>query len=99
MLNEIPQHFVGSVMKPSTRNRPSSDTIYENTVIPPYVKGFFEKFGSIGKLFSVRTTFKTKHTLHGTLMKAGRVRDAQQTKQCVYNIPCNCGSCYIEADL
>jgi hypothetical protein len=29
-------------------------------------------------------------------MKTGPVRDAQQTKQCVYNIPCDCGRCYNE---
>jgi hypothetical protein len=28
-------------------------------------------------------------------MKTGPVRDAQQTKQCVYSIPCNCGRCHI----
>jgi hypothetical protein len=29
-------------------------------------------------------------------MKVGPVRDAQQMKQCVYNIPCDCGKCYID---
>jgi predicted GIY-YIG superfamily endonuclease len=33
--------------------------------------------------------------LCGTLMRAGPVRDAQQTKQCVYRTPCDCGRCYI----
>jgi hypothetical protein len=28
-------------------------------------------------------------------MKTGPVRDAQQAKQCVYSIPCDCGRCYI----
>jgi hypothetical protein len=28
-------------------------------------------------------------------MKTGPVRDAQQTKRCVYSIPCDCGRCYI----
>jgi hypothetical protein len=28
-------------------------------------------------------------------METGLVRDAQQTKQCVYSIPCDCGRCYI----
>jgi predicted GIY-YIG superfamily endonuclease len=28
-------------------------------------------------------------------MKTGPVRDAQQTKHCVYSIPCDCGRCYI----
>jgi predicted GIY-YIG superfamily endonuclease len=27
-------------------------------------------------------------------MKTGPARDAQQTKQCVYSIPCDCGRCY-----
>jgi hypothetical protein len=31
----------------------------------------------------------------GTLMKTGPVRDAQQTKQGAYNIPCDCSKCYI----
>jgi hypothetical protein len=44
MLNEYTEEFVDSVMKPSTRNRPSSDKIYEGTVINPHVKGISEKF-------------------------------------------------------
>jgi hypothetical protein len=28
-------------------------------------------------------------------MKTGPVRDAQQMKQCVYSIPCDCDRCYI----
>jgi hypothetical protein len=61
----------------------------------PYVRGISEKFRCIGNHFNVRMIFKTKHTLHGTVMKTGPVRDAQQTKQCVYNIPCDCGRCDI----
>jgi hypothetical protein len=62
-------------------------TIYQGTVIIPYVMGTSEKFKHIGNCFNVRTIFKTKHTLHGTLMKTGLVRDAM--------IPCDCGRCYI----
>jgi hypothetical protein len=39
--------------------------------------------------------FKTKHALLGTLMDTGPIRDAQQTKQNGYSIPCDCGWCYI----
>jgi predicted GIY-YIG superfamily endonuclease len=28
-------------------------------------------------------------------MKTGPVREAQQVNHCVYNIPCECGRCYI----
>jgi hypothetical protein len=89
MLNENPQEFVDSIMKPSRSNRSSSYTIYQGMVIIPCVKGISEKFRCIGNRSNVRTIFKTKHTLHGTSMKFGPVRDAQQTKQCTYNIPCD----------
>jgi hypothetical protein len=90
MLNEYPKEFVDSIMQPSTTNCPS-DIIYQGTVIIPYVKGISEKFRRIGNCFNLRTIFKTKHTLRGTLMETGLVRDAQQMKQCVYSIPCDCG--------
>jgi predicted GIY-YIG superfamily endonuclease len=28
-------------------------------------------------------------------MKTGPAKEAQQTKKCVYNIPCDCGRCYM----
>jgi hypothetical protein len=70
-------------MKPSRVNR-SSATTYQSTVIIPYATGISEKF----RRFNAKTIFKTKHILRGTLMKTGPDRDAQQLKQCVYNIPC-----------
>jgi hypothetical protein len=93
MLNEYPKEFVDSVMKPPARNRPSSDTVYQGTVIILYVKGISEKFKRIGNCFDLRTIFKTKHALHETLMKTGSVRDTQQMKQLVYSIPCDCVRC------
>jgi hypothetical protein len=78
--NEYPQKFVDSIMKPSRSNRPASDTIYQDTVIIPYVKGISEKFRRIWGRFNIRTIFKIRHTLRGPSMKTGPVRDAQQTK-------------------
>jgi hypothetical protein len=80
MLSEYPKEFFDFVMKPSKSNHHSSDTIYQDTVIISYVKGISEKFRRIGNRFNVRNIYKTKHTLRGTLMKAGSVRDAQLTK-------------------
>jgi hypothetical protein len=77
MLNENPQKFIDFPMKPLRSNCPSSDIIYQGTVIIPHIKGTSEKFRHIGNHFNVRTIFKTKHTLHGTLMKTGLVRGAQ----------------------
>jgi hypothetical protein len=93
-LNEYPQEFADSMIKPSRSNRPS-DTTYQGTVIIQYVKGISEKFRCTGNRFNVRTIFNTKYTLRGTLMKTEPVTDAQQMKQCVYNIPRDCGKCYI----
>jgi hypothetical protein len=94
ILNEYPEEFNDSIMKPGRSNCPS-DTMYQIIAIIPYVKGISEQFRHIGNCFNVRTFFKTKHTLRGTLIKTGPVTDIQQTKQCVYNTPCECGRCYI----
>lgn len=72
-------------MRSSRSNRPSSDTIYHGNVVIPYVNGVSEKFRRIGNRFNIRIISKTKHTLPGTLVKTGPVRDAQETKQRVQN--------------
>jgi hypothetical protein len=73
MLNEYPQEFVDSIMKPSRSNRPSSDIIHQGTVIIPYVKSISEKFRRIVNRFNIRTIFETKRSLRGTLMKTGPI--------------------------
>jgi hypothetical protein len=94
MLNEYPQEFIDSIMKSYRSNCPSSqyNRAWSNI---PYVRGISEKFRCTGNHFNVRFIFKTKHTLHGTLGKTGLVRDVQSTKQCTYNISCDCGKCDI----
>jgi predicted GIY-YIG superfamily endonuclease len=82
-------------MKPSRSSRSSSGTIYQDMVIIPHVKGISEKLEYTGNRFNVRTTFKTKHTLRGTLMETEPARDAQQKQQSVYSITCDCGRYYI----
>jgi hypothetical protein len=39
--------------------------------------------------------FKSKHTLRSSFMKTRPERDPQQTAQCIYSIPCECGRRYI----
>jgi hypothetical protein len=76
ILNEYPQVFDDSIMKPGRTNRLPSDEIYHGMVIFPYVMGISEKFRRTGNRFNVRTILKTKHTLRGTLMKIGPAIDA-----------------------
>jgi hypothetical protein len=82
VLREYPKTFVDFVMKSLRSYRPSSDTLYKGTVIILYVKDISEKFRRIGNRYNLRTIFKTKHTLRGTLMKTGPVRNASR-RSCV----------------
>jgi predicted GIY-YIG superfamily endonuclease len=60
----------------------------------PYVKGVSEKFKPIANRYNIRAIFKTKHTLRSSLMQSRPERDRQQTAQCIYSIPCECGRSY-----
>jgi predicted GIY-YIG superfamily endonuclease len=61
----------------------------------PYVKGISEKFKRIVNRYNITTLFKTKNALRSSLMKARPESDPQQTAQCIYSIPCECGRSYI----
>jgi hypothetical protein len=67
MNNGYPQHFIDSIIK-SGRNNPPPDIIPQGTVGIPYVKGISEKFQWIGNRYNIKTVFKTKRALRGTLM-------------------------------
>jgi hypothetical protein len=57
--------------------------------------GVSEKLKRIENRY-IMMTFKTKHTLRSSLMKTRPERDPQQTEQCIYSIPCECGRSYID---
>jgi hypothetical protein len=95
IINVYPQHSIDSIIKPRISNRPSLGRTYYETVINPYVRGISKNFRHFGKRFNCRKILQNKHTLRGTPMKAAPVRDAKQTEQCVCDIPCGCGRCYI----
>jgi hypothetical protein len=59
------------------------------------VKGVSEKFRRIGNRYKIRTIFRNEHTPGRSLMKTRPERDPQQTAQCVYSIPCECGRSHI----
>jgi hypothetical protein len=72
----------------SVRSSHSSQTTYQSIFIIPHVRDISEKFKHTGNRLNVWTRFKSKQSLHGTLMKTGPITEAKQMKQCVYNIPC-----------
>jgi hypothetical protein len=53
------------------------------------------RYSDVLETVSMSGPFLKLNTLRGTLRKTGPDREAQQEKQCVYNIPCDCGRCYI----
>jgi hypothetical protein len=57
----------------------------------PYVKGVSEKLKRIWNRYNIRTMFNTQHILRSSVMKTRPERDLQQTAQCIYSIPSECG--------
>ena len=66
----------------------------ETTVVIPYVKGLSEKIQRIGRHYNLRTVFKSATTLRNQLTKT-KPTTSKDTKNCIYNIPCECGKSYI----
>jgi hypothetical protein len=68
MLNEYQQEFVGFAMK-IPRGNCFTGTTYQGMAILHF-KGISKKFKHIGNSFNIRTIFRAKHTLQGTLMES-----------------------------
>jgi hypothetical protein len=62
MLSKYPNEFVDSIMKPSARNHPTSDTVYQGTVVIPYGNGISDKFRRIGNRLSQNHLQDKKYT-------------------------------------
>jgi len=59
-----------------------------------YTRGVSENFKSIVNRYNIRTVFKILHTLRNTLMRTRPKKFPQETVNCVYTIPCQCGRSY-----
>jgi hypothetical protein len=60
----------------------------------PYINGLSEKFSKIGNRFNRKTVFKTK-TKKKKLFRKMKLKKLRDKPQCVYRIPCRCGTEYI----
>jgi hypothetical protein len=67
-LKGYPQGFVDSATSSKGRSYLNKEQKPLGCVSIPYVKGVSEKFKRIGNRHSIRTIFKTKHTLRLSLM-------------------------------
>jgi hypothetical protein len=96
-LSGYPQRFIDSVLKSRGSCRPEEEERKNplGLLFIPYVKGISEKFKRIGNRYNIRTVLKTKHTLRSSLMRIRPERSPQQTANCIYSIPCECGRSYI----
>jgi hypothetical protein len=68
--------------------------LYLCSVYSPYVKRVSEMFRHIGNWYNIRTIFRTKHILRGSLKRNRAERGPQQMAKCVYSIPSECGRSY-----
>jgi len=60
-----------------------------------YIRGASKKFKHIANRYNIGTVFKMRHALKNSLMKMGPIRAPQETVNCIYSIPCECGRSYI----
>ena len=60
----------------------------------PYVKGQSEKIRRLANKYQIRSVFTSKQTLRSVLTKT-KPEGLQDTKNCIYSIPCECGKVYI----
>jgi hypothetical protein len=65
-------------------------TKYPIAQLSPTSGVYLRNSNIFGSHYNIRTVFKTKHSLKGTLMAARKYRDFQQTRQCVCGISFDC---------
>ena len=65
------------------------------SAIIPYAPGISEKLRRIGNKYGIRTSYRSCTTLRRVLTKTRPPNQTQESKNCIYNIPCKCGKRYI----
>jgi hypothetical protein len=94
-LSGYPQYFNDSVLNCQDAIYPDKEKIILVPVYIPYMRSTSEKLRHTGNCYNIRTILKNKHSLRSSLMRKRLVRYPQQTAQCFYSIPCECGRVYV----
>ena len=66
----------------------------QKMVCIPYIKGLSEKIRRIGQHYNIRTVFSSSNSLRSQLTKT-KPEGQKDKKNCIYEIPCECGKSYI----
>lgn len=83
-----------SIRDSHTVQNKNVDQTDEKQLCIPYVRGVSEKIRRISKTYNIRTSFKSSRTLREVLTKT-KPQHPTNTKNCIYEVPCECGEVYI----
>ncbi|KAJ8914806.1 hypothetical protein NQ315_014551 [Exocentrus adspersus] len=92
-INLVDKAFL-QIENPSHNNNQQRQNPVANMTIP-YIPGISEKLKKLGNNFNIRTAFKTNNTLRSILTHTKPINKEQNEKNCIYQIPCQCGKHYI----
>ncbi|KAJ8909610.1 hypothetical protein NQ315_003481, partial [Exocentrus adspersus] len=91
-INLVDRAFL-QIENPSHNNQQRQNPVANMTI--PYIPGISEKLKKLGNNFNIRTAFKTNNTLRSILTHTKPINKEQNEKNCIYQIPCQCGKHYI----
>lgn len=96
--NQYPESFVDRQFT-NIENRINVQQVqqpqFNSTAVIPYVHVLSDKLRRIGNMFSVRTVFQTGNTLRSILSQTKPINEIQNSKNCIYSVPCECGKHYV----
>ena len=93
--NGYPQNILTKIHR-KTDNHTAQEKPTGSAIIP-YAPGISEKLRRLGNKYGTRTAFRSCCTLRRIFIETGPPDQTQESKNCIYNIPCECGRRYIEA--
>ena len=91
--NEYPQNIL--TKKHIKTDNPTAQEKPTGSAIIPYAPGISEKLRRIGNKYGIRTAFGSCTTLRNILTETRPPNQTQESKNCIYKIPCECGKRYI----
>jgi len=95
-LSAYPIRFLDSVINRYKRNiRLKKEVLPLGFISIRYTTGDSEPFKRIAKKCNIRNIFKKRYSMRNSLIRTRPIRAPQQTANCVWSIPCECGRSYI----